>query len=146
MTLKNQSLLIKVLTATTLIPAVYLLGVSLILLIPNLFDNIKHNSIFETTIVFISIVFGILGFVALILQLITKPLLKLKLKILFQLLSIIGYFSFVSVLTGIQGWKNLFDSLINIKDNLVDFYMVLWPIIVTGILLFFNYNLYKKTE
>jgi len=34
-------------------------------------------------------------------------------------------------LTGTQGWKNMFDSLKNIKENSLDFYMFLWPIIIS---------------
>jgi len=79
-----------------------------------------------------------LGFVAFVFQLFYKSKSKVKIKILFLLLSIIGYFTFVSFESGIQGWKNMFDSLRNIKDNLIDFYMVLWPILVSLLLLIYN--------
>lgn len=136
---KKQNIIVKVLVTTALIPSIYLVGISLFLLIPALFENIKYNSFIETSVLLASIIFGILGFAAFVLQLFYKIKSKVKTKILFLLLSIIGYFTFVSFATGIQGWRNMFDSLRNIKDNLIDFYMVLWPILVSLLLLIYNF-------
>ncbi|HLS71749.1 MAG TPA: hypothetical protein VK027_08805 [Chitinophagaceae bacterium] len=133
-----RNLIVKTIVLSALIPSIYLMGISLFLLIPALFENIKYNSFLDTTILFFSIIFGILGFVAFIFQLFYKSKSKVKIKILFLLLSIIGYFTFISFERGIQGWKNMFDSLINIKDNLIDFYMVLWPVLVSLFLLIYN--------
>lgn len=146
MTFKSQNIILKTITLTAIIPVLYLLGISVFLLIPALFDNFKYNSILETLAILICIVFGILGAIAIFYQLLTKLKSKLILKILFLFLSIVGYFMFIAILTGIQGWKNMFDSLKNIKENLLDFYMVLWPIIVSGILLIFNIKLYLNLK
>ena len=146
MTLKSQNIILKTITLTAIIPVLYLLGISVFLLIPALFDSFKYNSILETLAILICIVFGILGAIAIFYQLLTKLKSKLILKILFLFLSIVGYFMFIAILTGIQGWKNMFDSLKNIKENLLDFYMVLWPIIVSGILLIFNIKLYLNLK
>ena len=40
----------------------------------------------------------------------------------------------------------MFDSLKNIKENSLDFYMFLWPIIISGILLFVNVKLYLNLK
>ena len=142
MTYKNQSVGIKILVISALIPSAYLLGVSIFLLIPALIDNFEYNSFIKTIVLLASIICGILGFIAFILQLTNKPIYKLK--VLLNILSLIGYFSFVTILNGIQGWKNMLESLKNFEENVVDFYMVQWPIIVTIIVLIYNLSLLKR--
>lgn len=141
---KNLNITIRLIAFSAFIPAIYLLGVTLFLLIPALFGNIKYNTIFETVFLFLAMIFGILGFIGISMELFIHIYSKIKTKIIFLSLGIIGYILFMSILSGVRGWKNTLESIINIQENWIDFYFVIWPNIITLILIFINVKLKIK--
>jgi hypothetical protein len=138
---KNLNITIRLIAFSAFIPAIYLLGVTLFLLIPALFGNIKYNTIFETVFLFLAMIFGILGFIGISMELFIHIYSRIKTKIIFLSLGIIGYILFMSILSGVRGWKNTLESIINIQENWIDFYFVIWPNIITLILIFINVKL-----
>ena len=144
MTINQKNLLIKILTIIGIIPAIYLLGLSLIFL-PNIITNLFKHQHIENSIIIILILFGICGFIGLIIQLFTHIYKKVKLKIILLSLSLIGYFGFFTFINGMQSWINIFDSFKNFKENYLEIYFVVAPVIVSVILIGINIRLSKNS-
>ncbi|WP_313386021.1 hypothetical protein [Chishuiella sp.] len=139
----KSNITIKILTIFGIIPALYLLAISLIFLPTFFSDLLEKPNIADLTII-ILILFGICGFAGLILQLISKLENKVKLKIVLLVLSLIGFFGFFTFINGIQSWINIYESIKNFKDNFLELYFVLTPIIITIILIILNFKILKK--
>ncbi len=142
---KNQNIIIKAITVTGLIPSFYLLGLSFLFL-PSFFSNLIEQLSIEYFMIVISIIFGIMGFISLIIQLSSKLFSKIKLKIFLQSLSIIGYFGFFTIINGKKAWINIIESLKNINENVYEFYLLLWPIMTTIFLLIINIRILLKQK
>src|SRR5690606_29801912 len=115
MTLKKKNILVKTLSIFGIIPAIYLLSISLIFL-PSLFSDLLNKPTSEDLTMIILILFGICGFAGLTLQLIANLQKKIKLKILLLSLSLIGYFGFFTFINGMQSWINIYESFKNFKE------------------------------
>lgn len=143
MTLKNKT--IKLLSILGLIPSFYLLGISFLFL-PSLFMDLLKYPTIENLLMIILIVFGICGFLGLLFQLFSDLHSKIRVKIVLQFLSIVGYFGFFSFINGMNSWINIFESLKNIKKFFFDLYIWLSPIVITLILIFINFRLLKNQK
>lgn len=145
MTLKQKNILIKILTVIGIVPAIYLLGISLIFS-PSIITDFLKNPNIEDLIMIILILLGICGFVGLILQLFTKLHKKIKLKILLLSLSLIGYFGFFTFINGMKSWINIYESFKNLKENYVEIYFAIAPIFITSTLIIINIQLRKNNN
>lgn len=145
MSLNQKNIIVRILTFIGFIPAIYLFGISLLFL-PSLFLDLFKNPSIEDLIMIILILLGMCGFAGLIIQLFSNLYKKIKLKILLLSLSLIGYFGFFTFINGMQSWINIYDSFKNFKENYLEIYFAIAPILITIILIGINLNLRKKTD
>jgi len=145
MTSKKKNILVKTLSIFGIIPAIYLLGISLIFL-PSLFSDLLKKPTSEDLTMIILILFGICGFAGLTLQLIANLQKKIKLKILLLSLSLIGYFGFFTFINGMQSWINIYESIKNFKENYLELYFAIAPVIITIILIGINLKINRNNN
>lgn len=145
MSLNQKNIIVRILTFIGFIPAIYLFGISLLFL-PSLFLDLFKNPSIEDLIMIILILLGMCGFAGLMIQLFSNLYKKIKLKILLLSLSLIGYFGFFIFINGMQSWINIYDSFKNFKENYLEIYFAIAPILITIILIGINLNLRKNPD
>ena len=145
MSLNQKNIIVRILTFIGFIPAIYLFGISLLFL-PSLFLDLFKNPSIEDLIMIILILLGMCGFAGLMIQLFSNLYKKIKLKILLLSLSLIGYFGFFIFINGMQSWINIYYSFKNFKENYLEIYFAIAPILITIILIRINLNLRKNPD
>lgn len=113
-----------------LLPATFLLGLTFLFL-P---DQIKNLS-FEVVeiLMFLSMIFGICGYIGLLLSLIPKLKHKYLLKFALLFLGVIGSMTFTTIAGGKRAWT----WILNIEE-FDEWIIWVWPIIVSTVLIFLN--------
>ena len=120
-----------------LLPATFLLVLTLIFM-PDVIKNMSLE--FDEILMFLSMSFGIGGYIGLLLSLLPKFENKYLIKLTFLLLGIIGSITFSSIAGGKRAWT----WVLNVQE-FDEWFISIWPIIVSIVLAIWNgQKLFKK--
>ena len=120
-----------------LFPATFLLGLTLIFM-PDVIKNMSLE--FDEILMFLSMSFGIGGYIGLLLSLLPKFENKYLIKLTFLLLGIIGSITFISISGGKRAWT----WVLNVEE-FEEWIIWIWPLIVSIVLAIWNgQKLFKK--
>lgn len=122
-----------------LLPATFLLGLTF-LFMPDLIKNLSFD--FEEIVMLLSMIFGICGYIGLLLSILAKFENKNLLKLIFLILGITGSMIFTSIAGGERAWT----WVLNIEE-FDEWIIWIWPLIVSFMLAIWNgQKLFIKNE
>jgi hypothetical protein len=113
-----------------LLPATFLLGLTLFFL-PDLIKNLSLE--LDEIFMVLSMIFGICGYIGLLLSLLPKFQSKYLLKLIFLVLGIIGSVTFTTIAGGKRAWT----WVLNIEE-FDEWIIWVWPLIVSIVLVGLN--------
>jgi hypothetical protein len=113
-----------------LIPALYLLGLTLIFL-PGIVKDFDYSLV--ETIIIMSMLFGVLGFLGLVFSVLPRFENRPRLKFILLTAGVIGSFVFTTVAGGKKAWMWIFYI-----EEFDEWIIWAWPVIVSIILLVLN--------
>jgi hypothetical protein len=113
-----------------LLPATFLLGLTFLFL-PDLIMNLSLDLVQIS--MFLSMIFGICGYIGLLLSLLPKLEHKYILKFTLLVLGIIGFVTFTTITGGIRAW-----TWVLIIEEFDEWIIWVWPQLVSIILIFLN--------
>lgn len=142
---KTQNILMKILTVTALIPGLYLLWLVMVFM-PDFVDGFLRFRDFMDFALIVLVLLGSLAFVGLVFQLMTPLKSKLKWKAWFLGLGVLGYVCFISLMSGLGTWLDMFKMLSDMDYSLFGFYIQLWPNLTALFLMGFNLWMLKKSR
>jgi len=122
-----------------LLPATFLLGLTF-LFMPDLIKNLSFD--FEEIAMLLSMIFGICGYIGLLLSILATFENKNPLKLIFLILGITGSMIFTSIAGGERAWT----WVLNIEE-FDEWIIWIWPLIVSFMLAIWNgQKLFIKNE
>jgi hypothetical protein len=122
-----------------LLPATFLLGLTFLFL-PDLIKNLSLDLVQIS--MFLSMIFGICGYIGLLLSLLPKLEHKYLLKFTLLFLGIIGFVTFSTITGGKRAW-----TWVLIIEEFDEWIIWVWPQVVSIILIFLNgRKLFNKIE
>jgi hypothetical protein len=122
-----------------LLPATFLLGLTF-LFMPDLIKNLSFD--FQEIVMLFSMLFGICGYIGLLLSITAKFENKNILKLTFLILGITGSIIFISIAGGKKAWT----WVLNIEE-FDEWIIWIWPLIVSFVLAILNgQKLFIKNE
>lgn len=120
-----------------LIPAVYLL-VMTIMFLPDFFRAFLSPKQLSDSILLLALLLGVMAFVGLCLQIIFPYNKRIKLKLWFLSLGLLGYVVFMSLFVGWRYWVEILDFIKSPIEEAFGFWILLWPSLVSLVLIGYN--------
>jgi FtsH-binding integral membrane protein len=120
----------KIFILTGLLPATFLLGLTIIFL-PSFIRDLSFE--FDDIFLPVSMIFGICGFIGLLLSIMPKFEDKRLLKLVFLILGILGSIMFISIAGGKEAWTWILKI-----EEFDEWIIAVWPLIVSIVLIYLN--------